>query len=292
MAYIHGTGSRTENSVPGRPLAAGGGRSTEQIKQRHLVTLTGEQLARYLHVAGQLTPEAQCVFFSRLADGVARGRKPDRAAKSALSFINKSAGSGGGGCGVSKKARGGICTGCGKGLKKKAEVCPSCHRPTDRSGNTVAGKVYASAGVLYKTVGSNVVPIGSAVRSGIRKSSPQPSCWNGCPPGARGARFCGGCGEQYGIGYAGHVDRAVKSAWMPPVPGYGDWHDEPDSHRAAQLRDMQVAQLRERGGEVAWLAKASGGLRSAWEQERDPERADVLWRAMHPGTYPSGGNIA
>lgn len=87
------------------------------------------------------------------------------------------------------------CLSCGKGLTKKDRYCRRCGR--------------ANLAFAKKSAG-NVVPITAGRRSH--------RCWNGCPPGKRGAKFCVACGEAYAMTYSEHVAKAFPSALSSADP--------------------------------------------------------------------------
>jgi predicted amidophosphoribosyltransferase len=153
-----------------------------------------------------------------------------------------------------KKSARAFCRGCGSGLKRKDALCPSCGRVRGTAGPG-SEKVFTSGGVLYKAAGANVVPIGSALRKAARQSNGRPRCWNQCPPGRPGQRYCAGCGERYGITWPQHCDGLVKAARVQPVAGV-DFYTAPSGEAGVVWRTNQD---QTGAGARGWVTKAARG---------------------------------
>jgi hypothetical protein len=166
------------------------------------------------------------------------------------------------------------CTGCDSKLSARDVVCRKCRTP--RTGGFAAT---GSAGKALFVPGDGTRPFvvkmaGAASHPGkpatpavtnaqpgkvvpISRAKSARTCWNGHSPGRPGDKYCGWCGQPYGLDYAGNeawqLSKSVKAAAGP------------------KTREQYLAMFR---------------------SEPNREWAEGYWRLAYPEIYGQGGSVS
>jgi hypothetical protein len=189
---------------------------------------------------------------------------------------------------VSKKSGKGkvTCLHCGRKMKDSQARCKQCGRQR-MQGKSAPARPASTPAVIYKSRGSNVVPIGRA--KGRKRDRPKcPVCLTRAK--SMDGNCCHRCGRAYSLQ---HSDRAEKSATAYRAQFAGT----PESYEARAAASWNPAEreaLRAEadkarkawGGDAAYqaqmLVKAHGALslREAWMAETDPRARQILRDVM------------